>query len=247
MQNVTLKKLRLFVCVFCVLYQPCYSQIYNTQLQQADSLFETGNFTSSLKIYEQILAQSGKASPSILLKTAYIYEGFNDYTKALYYLSLYYKYKPSQQAIDQMKNIATRHQLKGYEFRDVDFFLILYERYYIYIAAVLLLVCLLLLFSLISRKLKRYYVPVRHIIGLVLFLIIVFLFLNIQFRYKSGKAIIAQDNVYLMNAPSAGAKLISVLSKGHRLEVRNKEDIWLQVSWNEQTAFVRQQNVLLIE
>lgn len=247
MQNVTLKKLCLFLCLFCMLGVSCYSQTYRIQIQQADSLFAMGNFTASLKMYEQILSQSGKASPGILLKTAYIYEGLADYTQALYYLSLYYRYKPSQQAVDHMKDIASRHQLKGYEFKDVDFFLILYERYYVYIAAILLLICLLLLASLIGRKLRRHYVPARHILGLILFLIIVFLFLNIKFRYKSGKAIIAQDNVYLMGAPSAGATLISILPKGHRLDIISREDIWLQVAWNEQTAFVRQQNVLLIE
>jgi hypothetical protein len=100
---------------------------------------------------------------------------------------------------------------------------------------------------MIGRKLRRQYVPSRHIIGLILFLIIVFAFLNIRFRYKSEKAIIAQDNVYLMSAPSAGATLISILPRGHRLDIMKQQDIWLQVAWNNQTAYVRQQNVLIVE
>jgi hypothetical protein len=247
MQNVTLKKLSLFVYTYIVLIVSVYGQGYATQIQQADSLFASGNFIGSLKVYEQILSQSGKASPGILLKMAYIYEGLEDYTKALYYLSIYYSYRPSQQAIDQMKNIAARHNLTGYEFKDADFFMVLYERYYVYITSVLLLICTILLSSMIGRKLRRQYVPSRHIVGLILFLIIVFASLNITFTYKSVKAIVAHDNVYLMSAPSAGSTLISILPKGHRLDIKNQQDIWLQVNWNEQTAYVRQQNVLLIE
>ncbi|QHT68719.1 tetratricopeptide repeat protein [Rhodocytophaga rosea] len=224
-----------------------YGQSYTYQIQQADSLFERGDFTGSLKLYEQILSQSGKASPGILLKMAYIYEGLEDYTQALYYLSVYYSFRPSQQAIDQMKNIASRHNLTGYEFKDADFFMVLYERYYVYITSALMLICTILLASMIGRKLRRQYVPSRHMIGLILFLIIVFAFLNITFRYKSVKAIIAHDNVYLMSAPSAGASLISILPKGHRLDINNQQDIWLEIVWNEQIAYVRQQNVLMIE
>jgi tetratricopeptide (TPR) repeat protein len=247
MQNVILKNLSLFVFAFFVQFLPVYGQNYNSQIQQADSLFAGGDFTGSLKVYQQILSRSGKAAPGILLKMAYIYEGLEDYTHALYFLSLYYSYKPSQQAIDQMKNIAARYNLTGYEFKDVDFFMVLYERYYVYITSVLLLICIVLIASMIGRKIRKQYVPARHIIGLALFLIIVFAFLNITFRYKSVKAIIARDNVYLMSAPSAGAALISILPKGHRLDIERQEDIWLQVSWNNQTAYVRQQNVLLIE
>jgi uncharacterized protein YgiM (DUF1202 family) len=72
-----------------------------------------------------------------------------------------------------------------------------------------------------------------------------FLFLNI--KRAEQRAIISQDNVYLMNAPSAGAQLVYIAQKGHRLDVQGKQDIWVQVLWNGKTAFVRQQNVLLVE
>jgi tetratricopeptide (TPR) repeat protein len=246
MQNVILKKLCLFLYIFFALHQEVISQNQNylKQINQADSLFTTGNFEVALKKYEQVLAQSGKASPGILLKTAYIYEGLQDYTKALYYLSLYYSYKPNQLVVDKMKELATKHNLKGYEFKDVDFFMVLYERYYFYIAAGMLFVCALSLSSIVIRKLRRHYLPARHIVGFLLFLVVVFLFLNI--KKNVPRAIIARDNVYLMEAPSAGARLIDIMPKGHRLDVKASKDIWLQVVWDNQTAFVRQQNVLLI-
>jgi uncharacterized protein YgiM (DUF1202 family) len=69
----------------------------------------------------------------------------------------------------------------------------------------------------------------------------------LNIRRNVSKAIVAQDNVYLMDAPSAGAKLITIMGKGHRLEVQDKKDIWLQVKLGHQKAFVRKQNVLLIQ
>lgn len=170
MQNVLLKKLCLFLYIIYASHSVACSQgySYTPQIKQADSLFAGGDFTGSLEMYEQVLSQSGKASPGILLKIAYIQEGLKDYTKALYYLSLYYSYKPSGQIIDRMKDIASEHKLKGYEFEDVDFFMVLYERYYVHIALILLLICFISLASLASRKIRRQYVPTRHGIGLIL-------------------------------------------------------------------------------
>jgi tetratricopeptide (TPR) repeat protein len=245
MQNVILKKVSFFILFFCLSVQLLFAQNYKEQMQQADLLFEKQAYTEALQLYEQLLAQSGKASPGMLLKMAYIEEGLQNYTKSLYYLNLYYSYKPSQQVIEKMKEIAAQHNLKGYEFRDADFFMVLYERYYLYIVLILLALCSVILFSMVFRIIKHEYLPGRHIVGFLLFLIIVFLFLNI--KRNESKAIVAQDNVYLMDAPSAGAKLIAIMGKGHRLEVQGKQDIWLQVKWDNHTAFVRKQNVLLIQ
>jgi uncharacterized protein YgiM (DUF1202 family) len=208
-------------------------------------LFTGHYFSQALQIYEQIFSQSGKVSPAMLLKMAYIEEGTGNYTKALYYLSLYYMQRPNLQVVSKMKEIAATYNLQGYEFKDVDFFMILYQRYYTYFTLFMLAICLIWLASLIARKVRKEYLPVRHLIGCMLFLIVVFLFLNIK---KTGqRAIIAQDNTYLMSAPSAGAKLVHIAQKGHRLDVQAKQDIWVKVSWNGKTAFVRQQNVWLVE
>ena len=244
MQNVIIKKVLFFVLFFFPFNDLLYAQKYYEQMQQADLLFEKQAYTEALLLYEQVLAQSGQASPAMLLKMAYIEEGLQNYTKALYYFNLYYAYKPNQQVIEKMKEIAVQHNLKGYEFKDADFFIVLYEQYYKYILLALLSLCCITLLSMIFKIIKREYLPSRHLVGFLLFLIIVFLFLNI--RKNVPRAIIAQDNVYLMDAPSAGAKLITIMNKGHRLEVQDKQDIWLQVKFSNQKAFVRKQNVLLI-
>lgn len=245
MQNVNLKKVFFFILFFSLFNQLLYGQNYKEQMQRADLLFEKQAYVEALKAYEQLLMQSGRASPGMLLKMAYIEEGLQNYTKSLYYLNLYYVYNPNQKVIDKMKEIALQHNLKGYEFKDVDFLMLLYERYYLYIALTLLALSCITLLSMTVKIIKREYLPGRHIIGFLVFLLVVFLFLN--FRRNEARAIVAQDNVYLMSAPSAGAKLVTIIGKGHRLEVKDRKDIWLQVELNGHTAFVRKQNVLLIQ
>lgn len=245
MQNVKLKKYCFFSLLFVVLSQMAYSQDFRPEIALADTLFKQQNYTQSIQIYEQVFAQSKQASRGMLLKMAYIEEMAGNYTKTLYYLSLYHMQRPNLQVVNKMKELASSYNLQGYEFKDVDLFIILYQRYYPYFALVLLSICFIWLASLIARKVRREYLPARHLIGCFFFMAITLLFLNI--KKNERRVIIAQDNVYLMDAPSAGAKLVSIIKKGHRLEFEGKQDIWIQVMWNGEPAFVRQQNVLLIQ
>jgi tetratricopeptide (TPR) repeat protein len=245
MQNIDLKKIAFFLAVCLTLSHLAYSQDFKTLLAQADTLFNQQQYTQALGIYEQVFAQTGKSSPAMLLKMAYVEEGKGNYTRALYLLSVYYIQKPNLQAVHKMKEIAAAYNLQGYELKDMDFFMILYQRYYTYFTLALLLVCFIWLASLVVRKIRREYLPVRHLIGCMLFLVVALLFLNV--KKSDQRAIISRDNVYLMSAPSAGAALIYIAQKGHRLDVQEEQDIWVKVLWNGKPAFIRKQNVWFIE
>jgi tetratricopeptide (TPR) repeat protein len=174
MQNIGLKKIAFFLIGFCTLSHLAYNQSFKSQIAQADSLFVQQHFKQALHLYEQLFSQTGKASPAMLLKMAYVEEGAGDYTKALYYLSLYYMQRPNLQSVNKMKEIAATYNLQGYDFKDVDFFMILYQRYYTYFTIVMLAICFIWLASLVARKVRREYLPARHLIGCMLFLIVVF-------------------------------------------------------------------------
>lgn len=245
MQNVDLKKMAFFLIFLSGVSHVAYCQGFKFGIAQADSLFAQQNYTQALSAYEQIYSQTGQVSPAMLLKMAYVEEGKGTYTKALYYLSLYYMQRPNLQVVNKMKEIAATYNLQGYQFKDVDFFMILYQRYYAYFTFAILMISFIWLASLIVRKVRRDYLPARHLVGCMLFLIVSLMFLNI--KKADQQAIISQDNVYLMNAPSAGAALIYIAQKGHRLEVQDQEDIWIKVVWNGKPAYVRQQNVWLVK
>jgi uncharacterized protein YgiM (DUF1202 family) len=61
------------------------------ELVKADSLFEQKKYTESFDLYEQILDEEQLASPKMLLKMAFIKEGLGDYSRALYFLNVYYQ------------------------------------------------------------------------------------------------------------------------------------------------------------
>lgn len=180
----------------------------------------------------------------MLLKMAFIEEGSGNYTKALYYLNLYYNQRPSELVIRKMDELASTNQLKGYQYDDINFILIYYERYFLYIAAALIAFGAYVFAIIIAKKIRREYIPIRHGFAFMVYLAGSFVFLNLS--GSDNKAIIHRNNVYLMSAPSAGAKLLGVIQKGHRVKVLDKKDIWIEIEWEKEHAFIREQNVWMV-
>ncbi len=214
-------------------------------VQRADSLFVRKDYTQALAVYENSIGKNGVASPAMLLKMAFVKESLGDYTQSLYYLNLYQRQNPRQQIALKMSELAAKHTLRGYEYNDWDFFLIFYQRYYpLAVIALAGLGCWLLA-GMIRRKLRGKFVSGRHGMALFVFLLGILVALNLQFNDR--QAIVARDYSYLMDAPSAGANLVRIVRKGHRLPIRGEHDIWLRTGWLGKTAYVRKQNVWLVE
>jgi hypothetical protein len=49
-----------------------------------------------------------------------------------------------------------------------------------------------------------------------------------------------------MTAPSAGAEVVKISEKGHKVKVAGQQDVWMQIEWNGEIAFVRQDNLRLL-
>lgn len=243
MQNVNLKNVYLLLVMCTAVYLPVSAESGITTITEADSLFAKKKYTESLRLYESILSRTGKSSAAMLLKMAFIEEGLGDYTKALYYLNLYYNQRPDENVIKKMEELADAHELRGYQYDDINFIMIFYERYFPFIALALLGFGAYVFSIIIFKRLRKEYIPMRHGLGFMIYLAGAFIFLNLS--NDQPKGIVHRNNVYLMSAPSAGAKLVKVIQKGHRLEVLDKKDIWLEVKWDQQKAFIREQNVWL--
>jgi len=245
MQAHFLKKI-IFTVICLILSKINFAQaLSDTYLVQADSLFAQKNYTQALIIYENIMLQEGKISPAMLLKMAFVTESLGDYAKTLYYLNLYYQQRPSQQVALKMNEVATRHNLRGYDYSDWDFFLIFYQRYYLYLVVVLLMLSVWMMGGMIRKKIRGNFVAARHGLALIFFLSAILVIFNLQLNNR--KVIVAEDYSYLMNAPSAGSQLVRVIRKGHRMDVRGEADIWLQTEWGRENAYIRKQHVWLIE
>jgi len=211
-------------------------------LTTADSLFENGKYTEAFETYDSLL-RKGDASAQMLLKMAFIQEGLQDFTSALYYLSLYYKLSGDKKVLGKMTEIAAAHQLIGYEFDDVDFFANLYDQYRVYFVLALLAFALVMFAVLIYhiRQSQSLIVPLIFQV-----LIIAGLFLATNNIFSKQVAIVSNDHTILRSAPSAAAEPIEMIGKGHRVEVLSEDAVWIKIVWLDREAYLRRGRVKLI-
>ena len=214
-------------------------------LQLADSLFAAGKYTESLDLYESLLDDNQVYTNGMLLKMAFIKEGLGEYSQALYYLNLYYAKTSDKRALRKMETIAKQYNLSGYQFSDMEFFRTVYKRYSLHIITALLALALFT-FSYIYWQKRKY--QRRPVVGGIFFVILLaLLFVVINFGEGYPKAIILSEEAYVRSAPSSGADVIGILDKGNRVSVQNREDVWVKISWEDQTAYIRESHLAEIE
>lgn len=222
-----------------------YAQETENSLVQADSLFANQQYTESFKIYEQLYTEANVASPAMLLKMAFIQEGLNEYSEALYYLSEYYLMTSDDAAIEKISKLSSEHNLRGYEFTDFDLIQSFFKKNQYVFIYILLTLALAGLTYFIFRRNQVKEKPYGFGITYVLLLSLLFYLTN--FPLAPEHAIITANNTYIMTAPSAGAKVLRVSDKGHRVKVAGQNDVWTKIEWNGETAFVRENNLRLLK
>lgn len=238
----SLKKTLILFFFFVIHY--CIGQGSEELLTKADNFFEKKKYTDALKIYEQIFEEKKIASDALLHKLAFIHEGLNNYTEALYYLTLYNEYNPSNKTLKHIEDIAHEHRLKGYTHSDKDFIIVFYKHYGLYILISISLICLYLITIIILKRNQKHKVPKFTFPSIILICFLVFFSFN--FTYTNTKAIIIKNQTIIMDSPSAGGKIIDIVSKGHRVELKDKVDIWYKIIWEEEVAYIRENNLRLV-
>lgn len=206
-------------------------------LTVADSLFNNQKYTESFEIYDSLLDNAKTSSPAMLLKMAFIKEGLGDYSNAEYYLNLYYLNTSDRKVLDKMEELANSNSLKGYEFNDMEYIKTVFLKYFDYITYLLLALAILLLVIAYRQKFKLDNLSVAP--GLLLVLVLGILFYTLNFGRNYDKAIIEDNNTYLMSGPSAGAEVLEIIDKGHRVNVRDSKDVWVRIEWDSQEAYVK--------
>lgn len=233
------KSLLLSVVIFMVFICTIRGQV---NLSTADSLFAEQKYTEAISLYEDLFQQD-QASLSMLLKMAYIKEGLGDYVNALYFLNLYYEESGNKKVLDKVQELADKHELTGYGFSDIDFFLNILNKYQVHFLLGLVALSLAFFFYLVF-KIRR-----SEPIGVIIFFqaltfALIFLVINDVFLYEKG--IVQQDNTLLMTAPSAAAIPLQVIEKGHRVRVLEEQAVWLKIQWEDQEAYMRKARIRLI-
>jgi hypothetical protein len=91
----------------------------------------------------------------------------------------------------------------------------------------------------VRRKGQR---PIASAVVTLLVLLVLFYHVNIGGDVSMG--IIGNAHTFLMNGPSPGSSVIDIVSEGHRVEIIGKKDVWLEVLWNGEVAYVKEGNLL---
>lgn len=243
MQNSVLKFLTIigFVCISGWAWGQSTN---NPLLQRADSLFQQKRYTQSFEIYTTIF-ESHRYTPAMLLKMAYVQEGLNHISQSAYYLNLYYLASRDEAALDKLGELAEKYRLEGYERSQTDRILSLYAEYSVQISMALAAMLILLVFICGVQRFQfadRAYA----VWGCLVALCIIFL-VHLNFNEWKSQAIIVNNNSYLMNYPSAGASVVSIVRDGHKVQVLGKEDVWLKVKWGEGVAYIKENNLLPVK
>jgi hypothetical protein len=241
-------RLILFI-LFFILSAPfvrfAIAQDYFEKLRKADDLFKQRKYTESFQLFEEVMKKDKYFTYKMLLKMAYIKEGMDDYAAALYFLNVYYAHKPEQKVLDKISELASKNKLNGYEPNDVEYLMALYRQNQVLLISAIFALFMIFLAYLIYRKLKSkdiLYPSIAFSFALAIF----FLLFN-YYGIDIKKGIVKNEKVFLMNAPAAGADLVNTLQKGDCVMITDEADVWYKVKWKDQDAYIRANNVYVVQ
>lgn len=240
MQNI----LRKFIAVISFLTVVNANAAPHDNFYRADSLFQAGRYIQAFSQYENLMVEEKVTSPAMLLKMAFIKEGLGQIDEALYYLNIYYLDTTDERALEKMEELANKNDLYGYKTDDFDMVISYYYRYYKEITLVLITLVLFSFSFLIYRKRKSIHRPMGA--GFIFIFFLSLLFYQVNFGKDYGKGIISNESTYIMSGPSAGAKVVDIVSLGHRVETRGSQDVWVKIKWEGQNAYVKNKNLRAI-
>ena len=221
--------------------QTTVAQSVTGSINEADSLFAARRYTQSLRIYERIYNEEEQATPAMLLKMAYSTEAMDNLAKALLYLHDYYRLTSDEEVLKKMEALASVNGLEGFDMSQFDQAKKAVEDYKLQILGVLLALALLIL-AMMFRKIQKHKAKSPSLaVSLVIVLALVFYVVNLN--SNKTKALIMENNAYLMSGPSAAAELIEVVRQGHKVEVIGKKDIWYEIKWKGRRAYIRENNL----
>ncbi len=211
---------------------------------QADSLFRLGQRTEAAGLFETAIAKGQPATLAMLLKLAYVSEQQGDIAKLLYYLQTYLDRQPNSNVLRRMNEIARVNGLSGYETDDLNYFLLFYKQFGLYVLSLLLLPALYVCIVLIQKTLRREAIPRSRKWVTFFYLVALLIFVNLPEGYQSG--IVSKDQVLLRQQPSAAAPVAAVIGRGHKVNILGRKDIYLRVLWNNSLYYLRQDQVWLL-
>jgi hypothetical protein len=234
---------------FCILASPAElkknstaPQVPLVSTQQADSLFEQGQFGAVLPLYRAQIWRQRQVSARLLLRLAYAEHQQAHYAAELLYLNMALARQPRLSTWQQLASLAQRQRLVGYPTTWQQEVRVQVQRYYYPVLQGLLSGSVLLAVGLLVRRRRT---SRGAWLAYGAYLLGTGAYLHMLRPVPTG--IVARSGVALMAGPGAGAAWLSTAAPGDRLPVLGHQDIWLRVSWQERIAYVRADDTFVIE
>lgn len=216
---------------------------HTPEMLEADKLFSTKKYQESYQKYNELF-RIGVATPQSILKMAFIQEGINEPIKALFYLNYFYENYPDKKIFNKMKELAEKQKLTGYTYSDLEFFSNVYRNYHREIIFGIMALVFIYFLAIATNRIFIKGISNTSPFLFILFLLLVFYMINFgETFFNPEKGVILKDKALLMDAPSAGSKLIGNATKGNRVIIIKKYDIWAQIKYNGKVCFIRHYNL----
>ena len=158
---------------------------------------------------------------------------------------MYYLATQDEAALVKLEELADKYRLEGYSANEFDRFFSIYNKHRTLITYSLISALIFLIVLISVQRLRFHSKPYAAWAMLIVLSIVCFSHLN--FGEGHSKAIVANNNTYLMDGPSAGASVVSIVRDGHRLTVIGKKDVWLKVQWGDSEAYIKENNLLPVK
>lgn len=236
-------KPKLFICFLGVLlFLGSFTCVSGQNLlAKGDSLFRIQRYSEAKSYYSRAFFEQKQSTPAVLLKLAFIEESLDNFVMAIFFLQQYYLFNPDKRVKNKIEELAYQNKLMGFSIDEADYAFFLYRSYRELVQNILLGISASLFLFLCYRKYKGVSLGYSPVFTL-LFVGITAFFINYSITYR--RAMLAEDQVYLMSGPSAGSSVQAILSKGHRLEFISQNDVWFEVRWNDRIGWVKKSDLL---
>lgn len=237
-----LKKPFLFFLISLWFSQPTTAQKVTSELARADSAFDAGAYQLAYRQYRGLLRQEAVASPRLLLRMAYVQEGLGHYPAALYYLNMALARQPRLATWHKMAELARDQRLAGYPETWRQDLQLTFRRYY-YFGLQGLLIGAVVSGTLLLVRRRR--ITRGWWVAYGSYLVLTAVYLNLLGTERA--ALVVRPTAALMAGPSAGSAWLTTAAAGDRLVVQGQQDTWYQVQWQGQEAYIRTQDLLLVQ
>ena len=177
----------------------------------------------------------------MLLKMAYSNEAMGNIAKALLYLHDYLRITGDEEVLDKMKQLASVNGLEGYNMSQFEKAKKAVEDYKLEVLGVLFALAVLIV-AMIYRKIQKHGAKSPSLAASLL-IILALIFYVVNLNQAKTRGLVMQNKAYLMTGPSAAAELVEIIDQGHKVEIIGKKDIWYEIKWRGQRAYIRENNL----